>query len=130
MFFSMHKAALAVGVSWFVAMSCESAARDPIADSIAGTFSDGSSSIPYREYVPDGAGSAGSSFPLVLFLHGAGERGTNNTAQVTSHVQGLIDHTESGFSAAYLLAPQCPSGQQWTDVPFATGSYSNPTLNS
>lgn len=105
-------------------------ARDPISGSIAGTYSEGGDSLLYREYDPTGASTSESSFPLILFLHGAGERGSNNTSQVTSHIQGLIDHTESGPTAAYLLAPQCPAGLQWTNISFGTGSYSNPTLKS
>jgi predicted peptidase len=123
-------AALATAIGCLLAAPVPIEARDPITGSVPGIFTDGPNSLPYREYIPAGAGAPGSSFPLVLFLHGAGERGTNNTSQVSSHVQGLIDRTETGFSAAYLLAPQCPTGQQWTDIPFLTGSYSNPTLNS
>jgi predicted peptidase len=108
-------------------------ARDPIAGSIADTYVDGTDSLPYRLFRPAGFDAPGSSFPLVIFLHGNGERGTNNTSQVASHIQGLIDRTESGSTAAYLLAPQAPAGGQnlqWTNIAYATGSYSNPTLNS
>ena len=51
--------------------------------------------MPYRVFRPIGYDTPSSSFPLVVFLHGNGERGTNNTAQVTSHIQGLIDRTRS-----------------------------------
>ncbi|RYD73717.1 MAG: hypothetical protein EOP84_21090, partial [Verrucomicrobiaceae bacterium] len=104
--------------------------RDPLTGSEALTFTDGSSSLQYRLYRPAGWDAPGANFPVVLFLHGAGERGSNNTSHVSSHIQGLIDATASGEFAAYLIAPQVPSGQQWTDVSFGTGSYSNPALNS
>ena len=119
---------------WLIVLACAAVsgaqARDPIQGSEALTYSDGASSINYRLYRPAGWDAPDADFPVVLFLHGAGERGSNNTSQVTSHIQGLIDATESGEFAAYLIAPQVPTGQQWTDVPFATGSYSNPTLNA
>jgi predicted peptidase len=118
----------AVTLGLFVAVAAQ--ARVAITGSEALTFTLGSSSIQYRLYRPAGWDAPGANFPVVLFLHGAGERGSNNTSQVSSHVQGLIDATESGQFAAFLIAPQVPSGQQWTDVPFGTGSYSNPTLNS
>ena len=108
-------------------------ARDPLTGSTAAIYTDGADSLPYRMYQPIGYDTPGSSFPLVIFLHGNGERGTNNTSQVTSHIQGLIDRTESGSTAAYLLAPQAPSGGQnlqWTNISYPTGSYANPTLNA
>ncbi len=108
-------------------------ARDPLAPGTGATFSEGANSIPYRLYKPDGFDALGSKFPLVIFLHGDGERGTNNTSQVSSHIQGLIDATQNGSFAAYLLAPQAPTGGQtfqWTNISYPTGSYSNPTLTS
>ena len=108
-------------------------ARDPLTGSIAETYVDGSDSMPYRVFRPTGYDTPNTSFPLVVFLHGNGERGTNNTSQVTSHTQGLIDRTESGSTAAYLLAPQAPAGGQtlqWTNIAYPVGSYANPTLNA
>ncbi len=115
-------------VLWALGVAVQ--ARDAITGSEALTFTDETSSIPYRLYRPVGWNEPGANFQVVLFLHGAGERGSNNTAHVSSHVQGLIDATEKGEFAAYLIAPQVPSGQQWTNVSFGTGSYTNPTLNS
>ena len=43
----------------------------------------------------------GSRVPLVIFLHGAGERGTNNVAQLVHGVGELVrwmDAHEKGFS--------------------------------
>lgn len=91
-------------------------ARDPIADSIAGIYSDGGSSIPYRLYRPAGYDVADSSHPLIVFLHGSGERGSNNPSQVTNHIGNLINATESGAFGAYLLAPQAPSNGWWSNT--------------
>lgn len=52
-------------------------------------------------------------YPLVLFLHGAGERGDDNTAQL---VHGVGDFTSDDNRQAFpcfLLAPQCPKGSSW-----------------
>src|SRR5438876_3631909 len=80
-----------------------SAATD-LSNSITGSVSDGSASIPYRLFEPQGT-SPGQKLPLVLFLHGAGDRGTDNVGQ-TYWAGQLIDHTRSGQYAAYVLAPQ------------------------
>jgi predicted peptidase len=52
-------------------------------------------------------------FPLVLFLHGAGERGTN-LAVVAKH--GPPKLVAAGREFPFILAsPQCPEGQVWDD---------------
>ena len=45
-------------------------------------FADANSghTMPYRLFVPEGAGS-GTRFPLVVFLHGGGERGDDNESR-------------------------------------------------
>jgi len=116
-----------------LATTALSSARDPLAAGTGNTFTEGANSIPYRLYKPDGYDALGSKFPLVIFLHGDGERGTNNTAQVSAHFQGLLDTTQNGSFAAYLFAPQAPTGgqtNQWTNISYPTGSYSNPTLSA
>lgn len=73
----------------------------------------------YRLFAPENAGSAGEQVPLVLFMHGAGERGDDNYYQVTTHIDGLIRATQGSEYTAFLLAPQV------TDYPFAGGWNSN-----
>lgn len=58
--------------------------------------------LPGRLYVPPEAES--SSRPVILFLHGAGESGTNNTAQINSNVNNLFAAAKE--RGAFLYAPQ------------------------
>ena len=53
---------------------------------------------------------------LVLFLHGAGERGADNEAQLTHGVGDLISWLEKMGKSAVVLAPQCQSGVWWADL--------------
>ena len=46
-------------------------------------------SLQYRIYVPEGL-KTDQRVPLVLFLHGAGERGDDNTAQLKHGVYGAM----------------------------------------
>lgn len=117
---------ISLGMMVMLVGSWAQAAPD-LSKSITGTVSDGTNSMPYRLFRPAGHDTPGATFPLVLFLHGAGERGTNNTSQVNSHIDGLVNATQSATYASYLLAPQVPSGQQFVDVPFNTGSFTNAT---
>lgn len=72
--------------------------------------------LPYLLYLPEGAkaGKAApgeKSFPLVVFLHGAGERG-NNLDLVKNH--GPPKRVEAGDDFPFLLvSPQCPKDQWW-----------------
>ncbi len=62
--------------------------------------------------------------PLVLFLHGAGERGTDNQSQLKNAISKVVyNGSESKFMDAAVLAPQCPIGRQWVDTPWADGNY-------
>ncbi|MBU3107850.1 prolyl oligopeptidase family serine peptidase [Clostridium gasigenes] len=50
--------------------------------------------------------------PLIIWLHGAGEGGTNNTTQITGNRGGVAFITEDvqkKFGGAYVIAPQCPT---------------------
>ena len=49
-------------------------------------------------------------FPLILFLHGAGERGSN-LEQVKRH--GPPQLAEQKDLPAIVVSPQCPAGQRW-----------------
>ena len=50
------------------------------------------------------------SWPLLLFLHGAGERGTD-IEQVTRH--GPLADSSPDELPFVIVAPQCPAGQWW-----------------
>lgn len=73
-------------------------------DSTTGSVSDGVATIPYRLYEPSGV-APGQKVPLILYLHGMGERGTDNVLQ-TTWMGGLVKNATSGQYASYILAPQ------------------------
>lgn len=60
--------------------------------------------LPGRLYVPPEA--ATSPRPLIVFLHGAGEAGTNNSLQVNVNIDNLL--AEAKLRGAFLYAPQSP----------------------
>ena len=64
----------------------------------------------YRLFLPPGHDEPEASFPLVLFLHGSGQIGTDNIEQL-AYVDGLVAATQSERFASYLLAPQVQPGQ-------------------
>lgn len=84
------------------------------------TFTDGTTTIPYRLLLPDDY-DTNKKYPMLLFLHGAGERGDDNESQFFNCVQTIYDTMPED---CIIVVPQCPLNQQWVDVAFATGTYS------
>lgn len=69
-------------------------------------------SLKYRLLRPD-VEKQGEKYPLVLFLHGAGERGNDNRKQLT-HGGGMwLNPVNRGKYPAFVLYPQCPAGDYW-----------------
>lgn len=71
--------------------------------------------LPYRLLSPEKP-EAGKRYPLVIFLHGAGERGTDNQKQL-KHGAGLFAKPEVRAQfPCFVIAPQCPEGRKWCEV--------------
>jgi predicted peptidase len=60
--------------------------------------------LPGRLYVPPEAANPVQPRPLITFLHGAGESGTNNFAQINQNIDNLL--AEAKQRGAFLYAPQ------------------------
>lgn len=63
--------------------------------------------MPYRLYVPDNY-DATKAYPIVLFLHGSGERGDDNEKQLTANQGATIwaKPEEQAKHPCFVLAPQ------------------------
>lgn len=64
-------------------------------------------SLKYRLLRPE-TEKDGKKYPLVLFLHGAGERGDDNQKQLTHGGQMWLNPVNREKYPAFVLAPQCP----------------------
>jgi predicted peptidase len=88
------------------------------------TFTDAEGkSHAYRLRFPDGFQEGESKkYPLVLMLHGAGERGADNAAQLK---HGAVEFARQDRQAKYpcfVLVPQVPIGQRWAEVDWSLPS--------
>ena len=54
--------------------------------------------------------------PLLVYLHGAGERGVDNKAQLKNGILVPFSDPNSPIHDCIVLAPQCPTGYKWVDV--------------
>jgi predicted peptidase len=70
--------------------------------------------VLYRFAAPEKT-EEGKQYPLVLFLHGSGSRGTDNKGQLRNGVSEILDTAEQLGEPVYLIAPQCPPGRRWSE---------------
>jgi lysophospholipase L1-like esterase/poly(3-hydroxybutyrate) depolymerase len=75
--------------------------------------------LPYRLLAPDDF-DANKRFPLVLFLHGMGERGSDNRQQLKFLPQWMATPERRAEMPCFLLAPQCPVDTTWNEVDWRT----------
>ena len=69
-------------------------------------------SIKYRLLTPQDM-SAKKKYPLVIFLHGAGERGDDNNSQLRHGSQMFLNPVVQEKYPAYVIFPQCPKSAFW-----------------
>jgi predicted peptidase len=85
--------------------------------------------LPYLLHSPDPL-EPGKKYPLVLFFHGAGERGDDDVAQLRNGIWVFTKKANLATYPAFVLAPQCPKGKQWVDMPWNAPSGIRPSQPS
>jgi predicted peptidase len=81
--------------------------------------------LPYRLLIPKNY-DPNRKYPLVIFFHGAGERGIDNRKQL---VHGMSDFASDEIMERYpalVVAPPCPADQQWVDTPWSADAHAMP----
>lgn len=77
----------------------------------------GGFALDYMLFTPEV--KEGETYPLVLYLHGAGERGDNPRRALQN--DGATNFASKAFQAEYpcfVLAPLCPEGESWNHQGF------------
>ncbi len=67
----------------------------------------------YRSLAPENI-KPKKKYPLVIFLHGAGERGNDNEKQLFHGSQMWLNPVNREKYPAFVIFPQCPEGVYWT----------------
>lgn len=91
-------------------------------------YSQKGDSLLYRFLIPQNisANDSNTKYPLVVFLHGAGERGNDNVKQLI-HGASLFSKPESLKNyPCYFIAPQCPIDKRWVEVDWKLQFHSMP----
>lgn len=58
----------------------------------------------------------GKKYPLVLFMHGSGERGNDNEAQLVHGSKLFLNEANRTKYPAIVIFPQCPRSDGWARV--------------
>ena len=77
-------------------------------------FISGDDTLPCRILTPINF-DIHKKYPLVIFLHGAGERGNDNDAQLNWGADVFLDSLNRSKFPAIVIFPQCPSNDKWSE---------------
>lgn len=87
------------------------------------TFERDGGHLNYRLLEPADAGE--TRFPLVIFLHGIGERGSDNAKQLCNGVEHFATAAARAKHPCFLVVPQCPPEATWSPI---KGTRENPAF--
>jgi predicted peptidase len=76
-------------------------------------YINGNDTLYYRQLFPDA--DTMRRYPLVVFLHGSGERGHDNEAQLKWGVMNFATDENMMRHPALVIAPQCPDRSGWSN---------------
>ncbi|GAA4438536.1 dienelactone hydrolase family protein [Pontibacter saemangeumensis] len=82
--------------------------------------------LPYRILYPENFDTA-KKYPLVLVLHGAGERGHDNEAQLVYGADLFLENQQE--FPAIVVFPQCPKDSYWSNVHIVPDENGRRTFN-
>lgn len=91
-------------------------------------FTQKGKTMPYRLLMPKNY-QPEKEYPLILVLHGAGERGNDNEAQLTHGAKLFLDEEYREKYPAFVLFPQCPTDDFWSNVAVKTQSDGSRTFD-
>ncbi len=100
-----------------LALTATAAGATSRADFVYRNSEPNGSGMNYRLFVPPQY-DVGQNWPVILFLHGLGETGTDNEAQLDNRANGamdLVDGTNLALSPSFMVAPQTPVSN-WGDA--------------
>lgn len=69
----------------------------------------------------------GKKYPLVLFLHGAGERGDDNVKSMLYFPTWMAEPANRQQFPCFILVPQCPNEKMWIDKPWSLPGHTMST---
>lgn len=87
-------------------------------------FIEKTDTLPYRILVPDKYDPE-NKYPLIIFLHGSGERGNDNEKQLAHGAELFLRDSIRKKYPAIVVFPQCSDNSNWSNVNIVTDSVSS-----
>ena len=81
--------------------------------------------LKYRIHSPTPLNRS-TEYPLVIVLHGAGERGNDNTRQLVHGGKDIVAYSKKANKPAFIVFPQCLHKQQWVNTPWGDLEHTMP----
>jgi predicted peptidase len=81
----------------------------------AEVFKKGTDALNYRIMYPLRY-DVNKKYPVILFLHGAGERGSDNQKQLVHGANLFADSANRAKYPAFVIIPQCPESDFWAKI--------------
>jgi predicted esterase len=94
-----------------------------VAKFVARSLTYNGTTLPYRLFVPESY-TPSKRYPVVLALHGSGERGSDNLVQISGWrlATSWADPINQVKYPCFVVAPQCPDGKSWSGPELATAN--------
>ena len=89
-----------------------------------GSFIEKKDTLPYRILFPQ-TFDPSKKYPLIMVLHGSGERGNDNEAQLKYGPKLFLQDTIREKYPAIVVFPQCPANDYWSNVKIETDSITH-----
>jgi predicted peptidase len=87
-------------------------------------FTHNNFTLPFNIIYPE---KAKGKLPLIIFLHGSGERGKDNQLQLKHGGQWIKENIKN--FPAIAIFPQCPTNDYWSNVLINTDANGNRSFN-
>jgi predicted peptidase len=93
------------------------------------SFAQDTTALNYRLFKPAVTDDS-KNYPLILTLHGAGERGHDNEKHIAWHgiATAWADTAAQKRNPCFILSPQCPEDNRWVDADWKPGMYDQDTV--
>jgi predicted peptidase len=89
-----------------------------------GLYAEKKDTLPYQILMPENFDPQ-KKYPLVIVLHGAGERGNDNEAQMKYGTGLFLNAAAREKYPAIVIYPQCPANGFWSNVKYRRDTVAN-----
>ena len=95
-----------------------------VIDTVKFTFNFKNQSLPVAIINFNDSKVPKEKIPMLLFLHGAGERGIDNEIQLKGGIPSIVKILKSEkYGSFIMVAPQCPKDQKWVTTDWTLSAH-------